>query len=580
MNTERPDIPDRLDIPEQDPLQDPGIWRSQLVKYILRIQVVLSGVGVLFGAYNAYLAGNFGWVPFYFLVYAGLLVLAFWKRVSFVWQAGGLLALNYLIGVLGLVQTGVGGYGHFFMLVTPVMTLLFFNLNAGIIAAIFVVLTEIGFGWAFSDGALAVASPTLVEAANPRAWGSQIGVLVVLSGLLIAMLNYVIPRFERTLRESRELGLRLSARNAQLERWADERTKAVERRTRMLETAARVAQEVSGFRNLDAVLNQTVQLIAEQFGFYHVGIFLLDSAGDYIELRAASSPEGQHMLKQGHRLRVGSPGAVGFVAANEKPQVARDRGEDTVHFDNPDLTKTRAELALPLRAQGRIIGVLDVHSERVDAFVEEEVVMLQALADQIALVMQSTELLQEAEERMSMEREMLSEASRAGWRRLLRRQGQLGFRRSARGLNKADTAPLSLRRRQAMQSTELVVDPQDERAVALPILVRGAVVGFIDVRKPEEAAPWTEDELAILRQLGEQLEIALESARLYQETRRRAAREQVVREVTDNIRASLTVEEAVQRALAEVQQLVGASEVVARLGVGHPGAASQGGGTT
>ncbi len=566
INTKHPDIPDRPKIPEQGSMRDPGAWRSQLVKHILRIQVILSGIGVLFGAYNAYLAGNFGWVPLYFLAYAGLLVLALWKRVSFAWQAGGWLALNYLIGIVGLVQTGVGGYGHLFMLVTPIMALLFFDLNAGILAAVVVTLTEIGFGWAFSTGVLMVATPNLVETANPQAWGSQIGVLVVLSGLLIATLNYVIPRFERTLRESRELSLRLSARNTQLERWGEERARAVERRTRMLETAARVAQEVSGLRDLDAVLNQTVQLIAEQFGFYHVGIFLLDSAGDYVELRATSSLEGQHMLKQGHRLRVGSTGAVGSVAANEKPLIARDVGEDAIRFDNPDLTKTRAELALPLRAQGRLTGVLDMHSEKVDAFSEEEVVMLQALADQIALVMQGTRLLQEAEERMVMERELLGEASRAGWRRLLRRQGQLGFRRSARGLARADTAPLSMRRREAIQSARLVVDRQDERAVALPIAVRGEVIGFIDVRKPENASPWTEDEQAILQQLGEQLEIALESARLYQETRQRAAREQLVSEVTGRMRESLEMETVLRTAVDEMRQALELDRLVVRLG--------------
>jgi GAF domain-containing protein len=494
-----------------------------------------------------------------------MLVLTFWKRVTFVWQAGGLLFLNFAIGAVGLWQTGVGGYGHFFMLVSPLLAALFFGLRTGIISLVFVMLIEFVFAWAFSAGVLTPVSPVLTETTNPRAWGSQMGVVAVLGGLLIAAIHYVIPRFERALREGRDLTMRLDARNAQLERWVEERTQALERRSQVLRTSAQVAQEVSSYRDLSAALEQTVKRISEQFEFYHTGIFLINSAGTYAELRAASSPEGQRMVARGYRLQVGGRGVVGYVAAEGEPRIAQNVGKDAIYFDNPDLPQTRSEMALPLRSQDRLLGVLDVQSKRVDAFTEEDIMMLQALADQIALVIQNTRLLQEVEERFAVEREQLDEASREGWRQLLTQQGKVGFRRTTFGLSPADTAPLSARRQRAMQSADLVVDPTDDRAVALPIIVRGQIIGFIDVRKSGDAEPWTEDEKAMLRQLSEQLEITLESARLYQETQSRAARERLIGEITAQMRAVPAVDVVLETAVREIGESLGLHDVTIQL---------------
>ncbi|MGQ9711042.1 MAG: HAMP domain-containing protein, partial [Anaerolineae bacterium] len=89
------------------------------------------------------------------------------------------------------------------------------------------------------------------------------------------------------------------------------RTAELARRTAQLEAAAQVARRAAEIRDLDTLLNETVRLISDRFGFYHAGIFLVDERGEYAVLHAASSEGGQRMLARGHRLAVGRVGIVG-----------------------------------------------------------------------------------------------------------------------------------------------------------------------------------------------------------------------------------------------------------------------------
>jgi GAF domain-containing protein/HAMP domain-containing protein len=168
----------------------------------------------------------------------------------------------------------------------------------------------------------------------------------------------------------------------------------VELRTRQIRTAAEVARDAAVIRNADDLLDATVNLISARFGHYHAAVFLVDEKGEEASLRAASSPGGKRMLARGHKLAVGKVGLVGFVTGTGKPRIALDVGADATHFANPDLPKTRSELALPLRAGERVIGALDVQSTEPNAFDENDVVVLQTMADQVAIALENARLLQ------------------------------------------------------------------------------------------------------------------------------------------------------------------------------------------
>ncbi|NIM92414.1 MAG: GAF domain-containing protein [Anaerolineales bacterium] len=164
-------------------------------------------------------------------------------------------------------------------------------------------------------------------------------------------------------------------------------------RTKEIRLAADVARDAAAVRDVDLLLGEAVRLMSERFGHYHVAVFLLDSDREVAILRAASSEGGKRMLERGHRLPIGTTGVIGYVTETGEPRIALDVGKDAVHFINPDLPDTRSELALPLTVSGDIIGVLDVQSTQENAFSETDVLILQIIADQLAIAVENARLL-------------------------------------------------------------------------------------------------------------------------------------------------------------------------------------------
>ncbi len=156
-------------------------------------------------------------------------------------------------------------------------------------------------------------------------------------------------------------------------------------------------------------------MLSTRFGFYHVGIFLKDETGRYALLYAANSEGGQRMLKRGHKLEVGQVGIVGYVTESGKARIALDVGKDAVYFDNPDLPQTHSEMALPLKIADRILGALDIQSTEPQAFKQDDIEVLQIVADQLAIAIENSRLLAESRSAVDAMRRTYGEVSLQAW---------------------------------------------------------------------------------------------------------------------------------------------------------------------
>ena len=189
----------------------------------------------------------------------------------------------------------------------------------------------------------------------------------------------------------------MSVTSGNLDALVAERTSDLERRNRQIQTAAEIASQIAAPHHLDDLLTTTVNLIRERFDYYHVGIFLVDDQKQYAVLKAANGETGKLLVQSGHKLGVGQSGIVGMVTAKGEPRIAADVSQDAAHYRNPILPYTRAEMALPLKAGGDVIGALDVQSMESGAFTQEDVSMLQTLADQLAVAIENTRLVEKLE---------------------------------------------------------------------------------------------------------------------------------------------------------------------------------------
>ncbi|HNT74981.1 MAG TPA: GAF domain-containing protein [Anaerolineae bacterium] len=344
---------------------------------------------------------------------------------------------------------------------------------------------------------------------------------------------------------------------AELERQVQVRTQALEKRSRQLEAAARVASAVSAIYDVDQLLDETARLIPRHLEVAHVGIFLLDEAEEYAVLRAVSSEGGRRMLARGHRLKLGQ-GIVGAVARTGQPRIALDVDADGAFVANPDIPATRSEMALPLTARSRVIGVLDVQSEQAAAFTNEDVVVLQTMAEQVALAIQNARLLRESEFAVRELERRYGEQIHTAWQARLSRElaayHYTGVRvetASGRTLQKFTVTP---------QERVTVLTEGDQRRLVAPIRMRDHILGSLVLQQSADAPPWSEADLALVEATCDQVGLALDNVRLLDESRERVARERLTGDLAARIRGAATdIDVVLQTTIRELGRLLHAT---------------------
>jgi GAF domain-containing protein len=367
-----------------------------------------------------------------------------------------------------------------------------------------------------------------------------------------------------------KLAVRIRASIATLEQRVNERTAEltertseleivnykVSRRASQFEALAEVMQSIGSVRDLEQLLPHLATVISEKFGFYHVGVFLLDQAHEYAILSATNSPGGRKMLDRKHRLRVGAEGIVGYVTATGEPRVAMDVGRDPVFFNNPDLPETHSEMALPLRSEGRIVGALDVQSQEIGAFADEDIQTLILLANQVSLAIENARLFDETRIALAEAEAVSRQFTREAWGRLSAEQKLIGYR-----YNIAGTSPLKEPVDLTSSSTVTSQTKQMETGqVAVPIELRGETIGTLVVQTPS-AAILNQDQVDLIKAVAERVALSAENARLFEETTRRAERERLVSDITSKIRSVNDPQAMIQTAAEELRRALGASHV-------------------
>ncbi|MEJ2207752.1 MAG: cache domain-containing protein, partial [Anaerolineae bacterium] len=353
-----------------------------------------------------------------------------------------------------------------------------------------------------------------------------------------------------------------------LEQQVADRTRQLEQRSAYLEATAEVGRAAASMLDRQRLVQQVVELIRERFSLYYVGLFLIDSDGEWAVLEAGTGEAGRRMLARGHRIQVGQ-GMVGWSVAHGNWRVAKEAAADAVRLATPELPETRSEAALPLRSRGRTLGALTVQHTQAGAFDPDTMAVLQTMADQVAVALDNAALFAESEEALGVLRRAYGEMSRQSWQDLMQARRDWGYRwrGSARGDGRRAQGELVPIEAGGEARAEVESAPGNEdRSLTIPLKVRDQVIGVLGFRKRTGEGSWTAEEIGLLETMTGQLEVALESARLYQDTQRRAAEEQLLGEVTARMRETLDVDTVLQTAIQEIGAALGLSRVEVRMG--------------
>ena len=402
-----------------------------------------------------------------------------------------------------------------------------------------------------------------------------IGILIVLGGA--GIVNVLMRRFEEVIFISRKnenaqikANDELKQLQASLEQQVEERTAElgsrgqelenaltqIQRRANQFEALAQVAQNITVIRDIQELLPVIATVVAEKYGFYHVGVFLIDDANQFAVLTATNSEGGKRMLARNHRLKVGEQGIVGSATGSGIPRIALDVGADAVFFNNPDLPKTHSEMALPLRSGDKVIGALDVQSTETGAFTDEDVQTLSLLADQISLAIENARLFEDSTKTLSELQMLMRESTRKAWERLPEQQNLLGYRYNTMGVT-------PLEERMPLENTAKGTEKangSEAGTFVVPIELRGETIGNLIVQSPT-SDEWNEDQQDIIKAVAERVALSVENARLFDETTQRAERERLVTEITGKIRSHSDPQSMINAAVEELKHALGASHV-------------------
>jgi len=422
-----------------------------------------------------------------------------------------------------------------------------------------------------------------------------------------------------------EMAERLEGLYIDMEQRVTERTRALQdanyalqRRAIQLEASAEVARSIASIFDLEQLLRQGVNLIRDQFGFYHSGIFLMDDSGEWAILREATGDAGAQMKAQGHRLRVAETSMVGWTALHRRPRITQQVGDDQVRYAHPLLPYTRSEMCLPLLFGGQLLGVLNVQSTEEEAFDDDDIRALQSMANQLAVAIQNAR-------RLSQESSLLEATSpiyRVGrrltssttvdevadsivesvadtgadgcvlvefelapdnipmalmylrvWRRdrepLFQPGMKLPISESPFPIEMISTmwevSDIELDKSLPESAREVFRNTGARALVNIPLRSGAKIIGQVVVLRSTPGT-FSESTMRFYETWSDQVAVALERARLLEKTQQRAEQERIIRDISDRLFQANDMESLMQIAVDQLRLELGGARGFVRLG--------------
>jgi GAF domain-containing protein/HAMP domain-containing protein len=334
-----------------------------------------------------------------------------------------------------------------------------------------------------------------------------------------------------------------------LERRVAERTWEVDQRSKYMSAAAEVSKVATTIREPGELIRRVVDLIRDSFGLYYVGLFLVDEKKEYAILRAGTGDAGRLLVERGHRIQVGE-GMIGWCIEHSQSRVALEVGSDSIRLASPLLPATRSEAALPLRSRGQVVGALTVQSDQEGAFNDAIVTVLQTMVDQVGIALDNAHLFVENEQALRNIRRSVADINRQAWQDTLQSRAILGYRGDATGIQPIDTTQTGILDKPEKKQTERSITGN----VQIPLKVRDQVLGIVEASRSQSGREWSKEEINLMNTLVEQIGIAIENARLFEESRRKAERERILSEITGRVRSSTDINIILQTAVQDLAE--------------------------
>jgi GAF domain-containing protein/HAMP domain-containing protein len=340
--------------------------------------------------------------------------------------------------------------------------------------------------------------------------------------------------------EVSQLAIYFNRMVARLQELQKDLEKKVDERTSQLKTINEVGRVATSILDPEELLKRVVELITKEFGYYYSAIYLVDNTGQWCDLKAATGEAGRVLTESRHQVEVTNTNIIGRSIRTRQAQVLLETGDKAIRNYNPILPYTRSEIALPLLVGDQILGALDVHSTQAAAFSEQDIETLQSMANQVAISLDNARLFEETRYRLNELRNIQKQYLREAWIDSNFPQGGISF-----AVGKA-------------------FRESDEYFTEFPITLRDQIIGQLRLGGEESLTP---EDKNWIQAIATQAALALENARLLEESQSAAVREKFVTEITNKIWASTSIDGVLQTTVRELGQILDATEATIEINI-------------
>jgi GAF domain-containing protein len=495
-------------------------WRERFAMPLLIGSLILGALALFFSIQSA---GSIIISAIFIITYVitGIVTVI---RFSYSIRISVFLLIVYALGLSELYRYGILGDGSFFFLGLIVLATLLLSPRVGIIVMAINTLTIILFGWLMLSKTITPLAP-YTSPAILQDWVS--------GSIMIIMLGTItILGFQRLEKAFLETQIQI---DTNLNTIKDERNnleKKVVERTQQLRRVNEIGRTITAVLNPDELLTVAAHLIGDEFECYYAAIFLTDTTGQWAELKAATGDAGKVLRENKHHLDVNGKNAIGTAIRTKQARVISNTGPEPVRLDNPLFPYTRSQIALPLIIGERVIGALEMHSTKENAFSQQDADTYQNMANQVAIALENSRLFTEAQQSI--------------------------YEMSATQQQYLQGVWLSLAADQKLEHTSGDIDSAGNQEIEIPLTLRDQIIGQINMSSLDE---WTPELKNLIESIAAQAALALENARLVEESQSVAMRERLVNEITSKIWASTTIDSILQTTVRELGRALEAAEV-------------------
>lgn len=532
----------RLNSPDlQSDALDLLVWRERFIVVVLRIAAVL-GIALLVVTFPTATAGDRILFVGLYIILLAITVL----KVPYAWRASMLLFFSSAIGMNAILAWGPWRDGSLFLLLGVTLASLLFDQRIDFIGLGVGVFAVIGIAVLHQNGIYQLTGANAPQV-TPADWVGYIVDLALAGVLIVMLINQFKGAVVRAIQKMQNAFSELAVERAQLAEKIREQTEEYETRMSQLHTSVTTARSIAEIQSITDLLESTASLITERFGYYHVGLYILNEQKNIAFLQASSSATGKQIVGHGFQTGPDRRNPFNSVVENNRPVILLDSNQNNFVKDE-NFPLTRSRMILPMALRGNVIGILDIQSDQPDVFHPQDAEILQLLADLTAISFDNARLINETKSLLVQLDANTSIQTQRAWSKLTSRQ------KPVYQYTPAGVRPVFAHEKRG-----------DEGGLLVPLILHGQRIGSINLKRKSNEK-WSEHERALIEKVAEQVTLALENSRLVDEAQKNALRDQMIANVSTRIRETLDVDAVIRTAATELRRIFDLKEAEITVG--------------